>query len=93
MAAGDEQVAMQHKRALKTTLIATAGAMGTVGLVHFLTPLFGSGGTTAGAPQVVTGVQTLIGDMTGWLLGIVPTGGALVSGYHWFMSGPGSQAQ
>lgn len=91
MAAGDEQVAMTHKRALKQTLIATAGAMGAVGVVQFLAPVFGGSGSAANAPQAVAGVFTVLHDATGWLLALVPVGGALVSGYHWFMSGPGSE--
>lgn len=88
-AAGDEQVSRQHKQSLKTTLISTAGAMGAVGLVHFLAPIFGGGGSTASAPQVISGVTTVLNDATGWLIGIVPIGGGLVAAYHWFMAGPG----
>lgn len=91
MAAGDEQVAMQHKRGLKQTLIAVAGSMGAVGAVNFLAPVFGSGGAVGNAPQAVTGVFTVLHDATGWLLALVPVGGALVAGYHWFMTGPGSE--
>jgi hypothetical protein len=90
VAAGDERVAAQHKQSLRGTLVGTAAAMGAMGLVHFVAPLFGGGGSLAGAPQMITGVQTLISDMTDWLLALVPVGGGLVAGYHWFMSGPGS---
>ncbi len=90
-AGGDDQVAMQHKRALKNTLIATAGTMGAAGIVTFLAPLFGGGGSLSGAPQAITAVQTVLNDASGWLLGLAPVGGALVAGYHWFMSGPGSE--
>lgn len=41
-------------------------------------------------PTLITGLQSLIGAATGWLLALVPAGGGLMSGYHWFMSGPGA---
>ena len=41
-------------------------------------------------PTVVTGTQALISAATGWLMGIIPAGGGLMAGYHWFMSGPGA---
>lgn len=41
-------------------------------------------------PTLITGLQSLIGAATGWLLALVPTGGGLMAGYHWFMSGPGA---
>ena len=41
-------------------------------------------------PTLVTGLQSLISAASGWLLALVPIGGGLLSGYHWFMSGPGS---
>ena len=91
MAAGDEHVAMEHRKSLRNTLIATGGAMGIAGVVHFFVPLLGTGGSVANAPQLVGGVYTLIHDMTGWLIGLVPAGGSLVAAYHWFMSGPGSE--
>ena len=90
MAAGDEQVAAQHRRGLRTTLFGTAGALGAVGLVHFLGPLFGTGGSTASAPRLISGFQAVLNDMTAWLLGLVPVGGGLIAAYHWFMSGPGA---
>ena len=37
-------------------------------------------------PTVVTGTQALIAAATGWLMGIIPAGGGLMAGYHWFMS-------
>lgn len=91
-AGGDEQVSQQHKRGLKTTLIATAGAMSAVALVKFLEPAFGynTAASIGNAPSIVSGVNTMINDATSWLLAIVPTGGGLIAGYHWFMSGPGS---
>ena len=86
---GDYQVAVRHKRALKNTLIATAGTMGAAGIVTFLAPLFGGGGSVSGAPQAITAVQTVITDASGWMLALAPVGGGLVAAYHWFMSGPG----
>ena len=86
---GDDQVAMRHKRALKNTLIATAGTMGAAGIVTFLAPLFG--GSVSGAPQAITAAQTVLKDASGWLTALAPVGGGLVAGYHWFMSGPGSE--
>ncbi len=86
---GDEQVSMQHKRALKTTIIATAGAMGMDAIIRFIAPIFGRGGSLAGAPTPVAGISTVLQDMTTWLLAIVPLGGGMVGAYHWFMSGPG----
>ena len=41
-------------------------------------------------PTVVTGTQALIAAATGWLMGIIPAGGGLMAGYHWFMSSVGS---
>ena len=85
---GDDQVAMQHKRALRSTIFVTAETMGAAGIVTFLAPLLPIG---HGAPLTGLVVHTVLKDASGWLLGLAPVGGALVAGYHWFMSGPGSE--
>ena len=41
-------------------------------------------------PAVVTGTQALISAATGWLVGIIPAGGGLMAGHHWFMSSVGA---
>jgi len=41
-------------------------------------------------PTLVTGLQSLLSAASGWLLGLIPAGGGLMAGYHWFMSGPGA---
>ena len=42
------------------------------------------------APNLVIGLQSLLSAVSGWLLGLIPVGGGLMAGYHWFMSGVGS---
>ena len=41
-------------------------------------------------PTVVTGTLALIFAATGWLMGIIPAGGGLMAGYHWFVSSVGA---
>lgn len=41
-------------------------------------------------PDLITGLQTLITTVSGWLLALIPTGGGLAAAYHWFMAGIGS---
>lgn len=42
------------------------------------------------APNLITGLQALLNAASGWLLGLIPVGGGLMAGYHWFMSAVGS---
>jgi hypothetical protein len=41
-------------------------------------------------PTLISGLQNLLSTASGWLLGIIPVGGGLMAGYHWFMSGAGA---
>lgn len=89
---GDEQVAASHRRGLRATLFGTAGAFGAMGIINLISSAVGGGGAAAAStPGLITGIQTILQDATGWLLALVPIGGGLIAGYHWFMTGPGSE--
>ena len=107
---GDEQVAAQHRRSLRSTLFGIAGAEGAMGIVNLVVNSVGSCGTAvssasttaaaaaaaaatacgASAPPLISGIHALLGTASSWLLWLVPVGGGLLAGYHWFMTGPGA---